>query len=361
MQPHKLKTVVVLTLLLLAFFITVNGQTRFRDVVFPDVTRQDDIVYSIVENNNGNLDTLKFDFYSPEGDTVPERPLLIAIHGGGFMTGSRKDELIEAFSINMALRGYAVASISYRLATLGTGQLFPDFEQAINDAVIDSREAVRFFRANAQEYGIDTSKIVSGGHSAGAITALNHSLLPELPDDASESEHPYAISAVLSFSGAIGDTLLLQTASIPVFSAHETGDTVVPYGVGHPFSIPLLPPMYGSAVIHEALDELNIDNKLLTYEGRGHGLEGHWEEIVNEASLFLYNLFNGSTSIASTRNVRNLSSNSVKDQRSMQINLRNNLGSGNYYDLRGRRVNRTNTPNRIHGAGAYLRVEPSHK
>jgi acetyl esterase/lipase len=64
-------------------------------------------------------DTLKLDFYSLNRSFSENRPLIILVHGGGFSSGKRDGADEAEFSRKMARKGYAVASISYRLTRKG--------------------------------------------------------------------------------------------------------------------------------------------------------------------------------------------------------------------------------------------------
>lgn len=87
-------------------------------------------------------------------------PGLIFIHGGGWRSGDKKDYTYHC--VEMAKRGYAAATIGYRLSG----------EAAFPAAVQDAQCAVRWMRENAAEYGIDPSRITVLGGSAGGHLAL---------------------------------------------------------------------------------------------------------------------------------------------------------------------------------------------
>ena len=100
-------------------------------------------------------DDQKLDIYLPER-IDGKLPLLVYIHGGGFEMGDRKYGHIHKF-IEGIDRGYAVASVSYRLSK----------EKVFPAAVQDVRNAIRFLRKHAEEYGIDEKRIGIFGESAG--------------------------------------------------------------------------------------------------------------------------------------------------------------------------------------------------
>ena len=133
------------------------------------------------------------------GSTEPA-PLLIWVHGGAWRFGTnrglREVEIMtpEGPRTNrQALMraafqqaGWAVASINYRYSHQA---LFPG-------ALHDVKEAVRFFRANAHEFGIDPQRIAVAGGSAGghlsmmvAHTGDSAAGDPAFGDSASAPEH----------------------------------------------------------------------------------------------------------------------------------------------------------------------------
>ena len=103
---------------------------------------------------------LEMDIYRPRG-VWGKLPAVVCIHGGGWANGNRANhgKIAQA----LAARGYVAATISYRLSG----------EAPFPAAIHDCKAAVRFLRANAKEYGIDTENIGAIGLSAGGhLTAL---------------------------------------------------------------------------------------------------------------------------------------------------------------------------------------------
>jgi acetyl esterase/lipase len=98
------------------------------------------------------------DLYLPKGATAA--PALVAVHGGGWVAGARN--AFQYWGQYLADHGYAVFSISYRLAT--KTKTFPE-------AVQDVLAGVQFLRSNAGGFGIDPTRIGLIGASAGAHLA----------------------------------------------------------------------------------------------------------------------------------------------------------------------------------------------
>ncbi len=105
-------------------------------------------------------------------------PVVVWVHGGGWKNGS-KDRCPATWLVE---HGYAVASIDYRLT-----------DQAQWPAQIDDcRQAVRWLRQNAQDYGLDGDRIAAWGGSAGGhLVALLGTLDP--PADETMSSRVQAV------------------------------------------------------------------------------------------------------------------------------------------------------------------------
>ena len=117
-----------------------------------------------------------YDFFPATGDISSPAPLLVWVHGGAWRFGTNqalRDTVLrtpdgEQPNTQALMRaafqqaGWAVASINYRYSHQA---LFPG-------ALHDVKEAVRFFRAHAHEFGIDPQRIVVAGGSAGGHLSM---------------------------------------------------------------------------------------------------------------------------------------------------------------------------------------------
>jgi acetyl esterase/lipase len=105
----------------------------------------------------GGHERHKLDLYLPEKANGP-LPLIIWIHGGAWYLGSKQG---AGAALPFVARGYAVASINYRLSQHAP---FPA-------QIEDCKAAVRWLRANAQKYNLDPDRFAAWGPSAGGHLA----------------------------------------------------------------------------------------------------------------------------------------------------------------------------------------------
>lgn len=137
----------------------------------------------------------KLDLYLPSTGSGPF-PVVVAIHGGAFKMGDKADGQ-EAAMLAALDRGYAVASINYRLSNEA---IFP---AQVNDA----KAAVRYLRANAAKYNLDPSKIAAWGGSAGGYLAAMLGTTGGVADleDMSQgnSDQSSAVQAVVDWFGPL--------------------------------------------------------------------------------------------------------------------------------------------------------------
>jgi acetyl esterase/lipase len=121
----------------------------------PDTVLADrDVEYSAV----GGKQTM--DIVRPKGASDTPRPTVLLVHGGGFRAGNKEGYI--GLAVKLAERGYVAATANYRLSP---GNQFPA-------PVQDVKAAVRFLRANAAKYNIDTEHIGALGGSAGGHLVL---------------------------------------------------------------------------------------------------------------------------------------------------------------------------------------------
>ena len=226
----------------------------------------------------------KLDLYLPGEEVSKPLPVIIWVHGGAWLAGSKDRcparRFVEA--------GYAVASINYRLS-----------QHAVFPAQIqDCKAAVRWLRAKASEYNLDPKRFGVWGASAGGhLVALLGTAGDVRAFDVGENlEVPSQVQAVCDF---FGPTDFTKMSSFPSTMDHDAADspeskliggavqenkekaqranpiTYVtkddpPFLIVHGDKDPLVPHNQ-SELLREALSAAEIDVKLYTVKDGGHG------------------------------------------------------------------------------------------
>lgn len=95
------------------------------------------------------------DLWVPQGKPAP---LVLFVHGGGWSRGSKSNAVGRALPGHLLAQGYAFASIDYRLVPAAT----------VEQQAADVAAALAYLLKRADELGIDRSRVVLTGHSAGA-------------------------------------------------------------------------------------------------------------------------------------------------------------------------------------------------
>ncbi|KAA9339943.1 alpha/beta hydrolase [Hymenobacter busanensis] len=102
---------------------------------------------------------LKLDVFYPRAKRRQTFPAVLIVHGGGWRSGDRAQHV--PLAQQLAARGYVAVTAEYRLST----------EAPYPAAVQDLKTALRWLRAHACPYAIDTTKVAVWGFSAGGQLA----------------------------------------------------------------------------------------------------------------------------------------------------------------------------------------------
>lgn len=252
---------------------------------------------------NGQTRDLSMDIYVPfdlhsTGQPAQKRPLLMLVHGGGFIGGHEK--VFAEVAMAYAETGYVAASINYRLGVAdGVTDLsqFCDHTEAVFAAMYraaqDTRRAIQFLYDHAHEYHIDRNNIFVLGHSAGAINVLNAGLLDadELPYNFETQlgplpPHPL-VTAYIPWAGAIANLDMIDAdEDTPTLFIHGTCDPLVAYDQGN-LICPDLPFGFGSRAIAGRKKELCHNYLLLGIELGDHGAGGSEAEVLQRMLVWL--------------------------------------------------------------------------
>lgn len=185
---------------------------RVKPLVAGTFTITKDIVYTKSISKVPN-EVQAFDFSRPKDGLL--RPLAIVVHGGGWQNGSKDDGGVKNVTRNLVSKGFAVANFNYPLVQVVNGvrvNQFPIPVQAL-------RCGMRYLSKNAAALGIDKTRVVTYGASAGGnlssmlayagddtsgvldSTDCEHKLEPLLPVHASiTNSGVYAFRVATAFS-----------------------------------------------------------------------------------------------------------------------------------------------------------------
>jgi acetyl esterase/lipase len=235
--------------------------------VVPDVT------YLTADNYASKLD-----LYLPRTSTGPT-PTLLYFHGGFWVRGSKDASLLNV--LPYLEMGWSVVNVDYRLGSVARAPA----------AVEDGLCALRWVVRNAETYGLDPSRIVVTGHSAGGHLALTTGMIPASAglDAPCSGDEPVSVAAVINWYGAteVGefldgpsrtDAVIEWLGTSPdrldiaarvsplnyvrsdlpaILTIHGDADQTVPYSQ--------------AVRLHEALNGAGVTNELHTVPGGGHG------------------------------------------------------------------------------------------
>lgn len=213
---------------------------RYIDQVFASTTKSTHLYKETTNLTTGAPLQLYTDVYQPVGDTLAKRPAIVWIHGGGFFTGNRDG--MGDVAAEWARRGYVTLSISYRLDPGNKCQQVQDgtitdpvqletetarCQRAIFAAQNDAFSALGWLRRHAAEFKVDTSRLVVGGSSAGAVTAVNVAQRGNVTGEAVPVGK--SVRAALAMSGCQYDPASIDAKDAPIAMIASGGDISVPY------------------------------------------------------------------------------------------------------------------------------------
>lgn len=195
------------------------------------VTVESNLVYGTAVDYTGSNVSLTLDAYYASG-TQTNRPVVMLTHGGGFGAGDKGYTVAQGnfypdMATAFAYNGFVAFSINYRLWPGCSGGCTQEMDMAVADVMT----ALDWIRAHSAHYGIDATKVLIAGDSAGGGLAVNAA---------------YRSTNVNSFLGCISlwggippygsdvhpvNSCPITSQTPPTCMIHGTADTVVPYAI----------------------------------------------------------------------------------------------------------------------------------
>ncbi|MCW5908409.1 MAG: T9SS type A sorting domain-containing protein [Chitinophagales bacterium] len=291
-----------------AFALNVNSQSctdcRYLSPVFDSITKET-VLFARGVNADGDTQNLYMDVYQPYGDTLSLRPAMVFAFGGAFVQGSKNDWYVKEVCRHFTRAGYVSVAIDYRVGVKLSEILALQHMRIFFRPMQEIRAAVQHLKADYSELGnnwrIDTSRIIIGGASSGAISALMVAHCDK-PSEMSEMGNINALNALGGFysssgfyqnyswnsigtvniAGALINANWVEAGDKPIISAHGNADQVVPYAYGA-FGGGLLGGVFdlqGSYVVDSIARTKGVCSYLYTMEGKDHPSEDMGMEYI---------------------------------------------------------------------------------
>ena len=209
----------------------------------------------------------RVDVYLPEGGGP--RPSVVLVHGGGFVIGSRDMKPMRLLATHLVRAGFAVASIDYRLIFRGG---------RADEALTDVADAVAWWHAQGDRFGLDLGRVSMAGMSAGAALIWMHSATTELPIHRIASIYGlYDFSWLGGGPAKLMRTLLLRSDDVSVWRQRSPVERCLnpaPTLLVHGTQDTLVPLAHARALHERRLGE-GLTTELEIYDAEPHGFMNH--------------------------------------------------------------------------------------
>ena len=243
--------------------------------------------YKTTTNADGSEIVLNLHVFNPEGHKASaSKPVIIFFFGGGWLGG--RPEQFYPQAKYLSEKGMVAISAEYRVSS--RNKTDPKF------CLQDANSAMRFLRAHATELGIDPSRVVSSGGSAGghlaAMVGTEDRLFNDIQDDLSISAKPqlsvqfnpvidagpsgYGHKRVKAYWKAFSPILQLSQNTPPTLLMIGDSDALIPVSTINKYK--------------DMAAKVNAPSKVIIYPGQKHGFfnggEGYTQSIA-ETETFL--------------------------------------------------------------------------
>ncbi|WP_316783890.1 alpha/beta hydrolase [Pedobacter frigiditerrae] len=153
----------------------------------PNVTEKRNLAYAKIGDRK-----LLIDAFLPKSKSKTAAVLIV--HGGGWRSGDRSQHI--PLAQHLAAKGMASFTVEYRLST----------EAFYPASVFDVKSAVRWLKANAKQFNVDTNKIAILGFSAGGQLASLVGVtenVKKLEGDIGSFKYSSKVNAVIDIDGTL--------------------------------------------------------------------------------------------------------------------------------------------------------------
>lgn len=245
----------------------------------------------LLDESYGSDPKQNMDVFLPAGRTQAETPLLIYIHGGGWIDGDKSEFLQVKTILESQFPGYAFVSLNYRLFDFVTGR------NGILDQEQDIIAAFNYIESQLSAWNISDDFVVSGA-SAGGHLALLHAYKNNtsdlkaavvfFPPTELAELFPFNNFTTLGLTALLGGTPTsanqaylessplthIDPTDIPTIFFHGDQDTVVPISQ--------------SQLLEQKLKGEKVRHQFTVVQGQGHGFTPQtYTALLKEAKEFI--------------------------------------------------------------------------
>jgi acetyl esterase/lipase len=229
-------------------------------------------------------------FHAKKQIATTQAPAMIFFFGGGWKKGSI--DQFEPHAVYFSKRGITCFLVDYRVKDRHQTTPF--------ESLKDAKSALRFVRANAEQFQIDPSKIIAAGASAGGQLAAACAMVDgsnESTDNLNISCQPNALvlfnPAIDNGPGGVGYQVIgesykdfsplhnIKAGTPPTIIFLGTNDNLIPVETIKKYQT--------------ALEKVKTRCEVFLYEGQPHGFFNYknfeyYQKTVKETDLFLQSL-----------------------------------------------------------------------
>jgi acetyl esterase/lipase len=228
----------------------------------------------IVFGNGGGRE-LRCDIYRPPASVAKDTGVLL-VHGGGWSSGDRSQ--LRGFGILLGRTGYPCVATEYRLSGEATWPA----------QIHDVKACLRWMKANAADLGINPSKIVIEGNSAGAhlsLIAAGTANLPAFEGAGGNAGVDTSVAASIAIypptdlTRNLGDAISALMGPGDTAAAREAASPLTHASAGHPPTLLVhgnadeVVPSTDSTRMYEALHGAGVPAELHMYAGQPHAFD----------------------------------------------------------------------------------------
>lgn len=282
-----MKRTLLLISLLLFCRITIQAQSVLTEETGTASYNYESFIYA----HRDTCDLKMLVFRNEDRSTL--HPCIIFVYGGGFISNNLMAQSTLQYCERLRKDGFTAIAIDYRLGlknvvSKGVLSMIRPTQNAVHIAAEDLLDATEYIIANAKELGVDTSKIITAGSSAGAVTVLQADY--ELCNRTSIADgipYDFRYAGVMSFAGAVfsteGQPEYRVHAPAPTLMMHGTSDVLVNYKSIRLFNLGF----FGSSKLVKSFKKNDYPHCLLRFSDQGHTVARYYLDQYDLSMWFI--------------------------------------------------------------------------